>query len=703
MTDTPADKAARRSTCLDLLKDCGLSYELVDHVECPTIDTLAEALASHAKPEDSVCKNLFMSDKKKKQFLIVADMKTLTHAKVLIPKLGASQPLRFASADRLAAGLKTAQGSVSPLSILNNEQNDVTLVMDDSLKTKEYLWIHPNDCTASLRVKREDLIKLIESKGKSIVWIDLSNAEAELAEAEANKGPSPAAQKKNVPPPRIEGAEMIGITVRKNDDFAEWYSQVITKAELIDYYDVSGCYVLRPSAFFMWEQIQNYMNEYIKDDDVDNCYFPMFVTKHALEKEKDHVEGFSPEVAWVTKSGDKDLAEPIAIRPTSETIMYPTFAKWIRSHRDLPVKVNQWCPIVRWEFKQPTPFIRTREFLWQEGHTAHATKEEAQIQVRHILNLYQKVYEDLLAVPVVPGEKSTKERFAGGDATTTVEAYIPTNGRAVQGATSHFLGQNFSKMFNITFEDEKKEMNHAYQTSWGFTTRSIGVGIMTHSDDKGLMVSPKVAHIQAVIVPVLFKDSNEAVNAKCLEIQKLLKKNKIRAKADIRDNYKPGWKYNHWELKGVPLRIDVGPKDLAKEQVVIVRRDTGVKVSVPWSDLVSTVTTELDNMYNDMFARAKANMEKNILKTTSKDDIIQALKNKKLLLLPWNDSVITEEEIKNWTSQEFQKLVDAGESDSTGGMKSLCFPYDQPEMPEGTKDFWTGEPATRWCLFGKSY
>lgn len=280
----------------------------------------------------------------------------------------------------------------------------------------------------------------------------------------------------------------------------------------------------------------------------------MFVSEKSLNREKDHIEGFSPEVAWVTKAGQSDLAEPIAVRPTSETVMYPYFATWIHSHRDLPLRLNQWCNVVRWEFKHPQPFLRTREFLWQEGHTCFLTKAEADVEVLQILDLYRRVYEELLAVPVIPGKKSEKEKFAGGLYTTTVEAFIPTTGRAIQGATSHCLGQNFSKMFEIMVDSEGKSREFVWQNSWGITTRTIGVMTMVHGDDKGLVLPPRVASIQVVIVPtgITVKTSaadREMISKKTLELCAILKKGGIRCKADVRDNYTPGWKYNYWEVK----------------------------------------------------------------------------------------------------------------------------------------------------------
>uniref|UniRef100_A0A915IZZ6 glutamate--tRNA ligase n=1 Tax=Romanomermis culicivorax TaxID=13658 RepID=A0A915IZZ6_ROMCU len=347
----------------------------------------------------------------------------------------------------------------------------------------------------------------------------------------------------------------LGLEVLKEDNFSEWYSQIITKAEMIEYYDISGCYVIRPWAYALWESIQNVFDAKIKSIGVSNCYFPMFVSKAALEKEKTHISDFAPEVAWVTKSGQSDLAEPIAVRPTSETVMYPSFAKWVQSHRDLPIKINQWCNVVRWEFKHPTPFLRTREFLWQEGHTAHASKQEAVDEVHQILDFYATVYEDLLAIPVIKGRKTEKEKFAGADFTTTLEVYIPGNGRGIQACTSHHLGQNFSKMFEIVYEDpETKQKQYAYQNSWGLTTRSIGVLAMVHGDNRGLVLPPRAAKIQLIVIPcgITANTTNEQEKTLLASCQKLaidLKSSGIKADADLRDNYSPGWKYNHWELK----------------------------------------------------------------------------------------------------------------------------------------------------------
>lgn len=324
---------------------------------------------------------------------------------------------------------------------------------------------------------------------------------------------------------------------------------------MLDYYSVSGCYILKPWSYTIWESIQEWFNSKIKEMGVENAYFPMFVSSKVLEREKDHIEGFSPEVAWVTRAGQSELEEPIAIRPTSETAMYPYYAKWIKSHRDLPLKLNQWNSVVRWEFKNPQPFLRTREFLWQEGHTAHLRKQEADVEVREILDLYRRVYEELLAVPVIPGIKSEKEKFAGGLYTTTIEGFIPTTGRGIQAATSHCLGQNFSRpeMFNIVVEDPDKdgEKLFAWQNSWGLSTRTIGVMVMIHGDNQGLILPPRVAGIQVVIVPcgVSAKTNKKELYDACDDLAKRLKKAGIRAKSDLREGYTPGYKFNDWEQK----------------------------------------------------------------------------------------------------------------------------------------------------------
>ncbi|KAK9448706.1 uncharacterized protein V1518DRAFT_417979 [Limtongia smithiae] len=514
-----------------------------------------------------------------------------------------------------------------------------------------------------------------------------------------------------MPPKADSKPALISITAPKEEDFPSWYQQVLTKGEMLEYYDVSGCYIMKPGSYSVWEKIQAWFDSEIKALGVQNAYFPMFVSSRVLEKEKDHVEGFAPEVAWVTKAGTTDLEEPIAIRPTSETVMYPYYAKWIRSHRDLPLKLNQWNSVVRWEFKHPQPFIRTREFLWQEGHTAFLTREEAEEEVLKILDLYSKVYSDLLAVPVIKGRKTEKEKFAGGFFTTTTEGYIPATGRGIQGATSHCLGQNFSKMFGIVVEDPKStgDKINVWQNSWGLSTRAIGVMVMVHGDNKGLVLPPRVAQYQVVIVPcgltVKTTEEDKAnINNGVLDIEAELKKLGVRAIADTRDNYSPGWKFSDWELRGVPLRLEYGPMDFKKKQVMTVRRMDGVKASVPLSELAETIPKLLDTIHNDMFARAKKEFDTHVVRVTKWEDFVPALNSKNLVQIPWCGRMECEDEIKDKSARQDTDEVEDERAPSMGA-KSLCIPFEQPEgiVKGETKCASCGMDAIQWCMFGRSY
>uniref|UniRef100_A0A663M0V2 Bifunctional glutamate/proline--tRNA ligase n=1 Tax=Athene cunicularia TaxID=194338 RepID=A0A663M0V2_ATHCN len=499
----------------------------------------------------------------------------------------------------------------------------------------------------------------------------------------------------------------LGLEAKKEENLADWFSQVITKSEMIEYYDVSGCYVLRPWAYAIWEAIKNFFDAEIKKLGVENCYFPMFVSQAALETEKTHIADFAPEVAWVTRSGKTDLAEPIAVRPTSETVMYPAYAKWVQSHRDLPIKLNQWCNVVRWEFKHPQPFLRTREFLWQEGHTAFATYEEAAEEVMQILDLYAQVYEDLLAIPVVKGRKTEKEKFAGGDYTTTVEAFISASGRAIQGATSHHLGQNFSKMFEIVFEDPKKpgEKQFAYQNSWGITTRTIGVMTMIHGDNMGLVLPPRVASVQVVIIPCgitnsLSEEDKEALLKKCNEYRNRLLSANIRVRADLRDNYSPGWKFNHWELKGVPVRVEVGPRDMKSQQFVAVRRDTGQKLTFSEHEAEDRLKQILEEIHANLYNRASEDLNSHMVVANTMEDFQKELDSGKIVQIPFCGEIECEDWIKKTTARD-QDLEPGAPS---MGAKSLCIPF-QPlrELQCGARCVCGKNPAKFYTLFGRSY
>lgn len=540
--------------------------------------------------------------------------------------------------------------------------------------------------------------------------------------AAANPVKEPKQQKTKVANPKDKGQEkgqaasgpvIIGITVEKEKDFSDWYSQVLVKSDMLEYYDVSGCYILKPWSYSVWEKVQRWFDDEIKDLGVENASFPLFVSNKVLQKEKDHIEGFAPEVAWVTRAGKNELEEPIAIRPTSETVMYPYYAKWIRSHRDLPYRLNQWNSVVRWEFKTPQPFLRTREFLWQEGHTAFLTRKEAETEVMQILDLYYRVYTELLAIPMIKGIKTEKEKFAGGLYTSTVEGFIPTTGRGIQSATSHCLGQNFSKMFGITVEDPDHagEKLNVWQNSWGLSTRCIGVMTMVHGDNKGLVLPPRVAHTQIIVVPcgVTAKSTAEDKNKifdGVDEIVKTLKKSGIRARADLRDTYTTGYKFADWELKGVPIRVEFGPKDAEKRQVLTARRDTAEKTTVPLDGLAKSMNEMLEKIQEDMYQKAKTEYDAHVIKVTEWSKFVPALDAKNVILVPFCKTESCEDKIKENSARQVDGDEPVDERAPSMGAKSLCIPLEQPESEEETrkrKCVSCGEQAQCWTLFGRSY
>jgi len=702
------------------LQELNVAFKLYQHPEATTIDEQAQHVG-HLP--GVLTKNLLLRDKKIGTFLVTAlhDRTTDTKTLAKLLKLGGKANLRFADEETLESLLKVKRGAVSALAVLNDTENAVTFAIDKALLEQPTINLHPlrNDRTVSIPATA--ILAYVKAAGHEPVVLDFDSvpAAAPAAAAPAKKekkssgngggeedGGAAAAAKKAAA--AASGGTLLGIDVSKKDNFALWYTRVITYSEMIDYYDISGCYILRPWAYSMWESIQRWFDAEIKELGVENAYFPLFVSKAALEKEKDHVEGFAPEVAWVTKSGDTDLPEPIAVRPTSETIMYPLYKKWIRSHRDLPLCLNQWSNVVRWEFKDPTPFLRSREFLWQEGHTAHASYDESQKMVRDILDLYKQVYEDLLAVPVIQGRKTEMERFPGGHITTTVEAYIYGSGRSIQGATSHNLGQNFGKMFDIQYEDKAGGHAIPWQTSWGITTRSIGVMVMAHGDDKGLVLPPRVAPKQVVVIPIvkasLSAEKKEALQAYALRLVACLKGGKVRVHLDDRDNYTPGWKYNHWEQKGVPLRMEVGPLDLEKGTVRVVRRDDGSMEDMAEGVVVETVLQRLEQIQKDMFERCKAQRDEKLVQVTEWKDFVPALERKCIVLTPFVNETEWEEEVKRKSREE--ALAGEAEDDRTAtsvAAKTLCIPFDQPELPAGTKCFVSGKEATCWVLWGRSY
>lgn len=530
-----------------------------------------------------------------------------------------------------------------------------------------------------------------------------------------NKGEKPKSEK---PSSGAKGGNRDGMEISKSDDFGGWFSQLVTKTEMLEFYDISGCYILRPWSFSMWETIREFLDAEIKKLGVQNAYFPLFVSQKRLAAEEDHIEGFAAEVAWVTKSGVTELDEPIAVRPTSETIMYPAYAKWIRSHRDLPLKLNQWSNVVRWEFKDPTPFIRSREFLWQEGHTAFASKAEADEEVLSILELYRRVYEELLAVPVIKGRKSEKEKFAGGLYTTTVEGFIPANGRAIQAATSHSLGQNFSKLFNIEFEEDGGK-KLVWQNSWGMTTRTIGVMAMVHGDDKGLVLPPRIAPVQVVIVPILRKGLEQVVSDGAEQVAKELRDAGLRVQADSRSDKNPGWKFNYWELKGVPLRLELGPRDLDNGTVMGTRRVDGAKMTLQRDGLVAGVRDALHDIQTSTLDKARDMRDQGIVRVQTWPEFVPALDRRCMVLAAWCEVLACEEDVRKRSAAESVKRLEEGgeggedEADAnalSGAAKTLCIPFEEELVRLGVEAladdalcFACGKKAVCYALWGRSY
>jgi prolyl-tRNA synthetase len=433
----------------------------------------------------------------------------------------------------------------------------------------------------------------------------------------------------------------------KSADFSQWYLDVVLKTEMADYGPVKGCMVIRPYGYAVWEHMQADLDRRIKETGHVNAYFPLFIPRSFLEKEKEHVEGFSPEVAWVTVGGGEKLDEELAIRPTSEAMICTMYAKWVHSWRDLPILINQWCNVVRWE-KVTRPFLRTTEFLWQEGHTLHATAEEGEEETLKMLGVYRSFYEEMLAVPVVPGRKSDSEKFAGAARTYSVEALM-SDGKALQGATSHDLGQNFAVAYDIEFLDQDQQRARPWSTSWGATTRMIGALIMTHGDDSGLILPPRVAPHQLVIVPIPPRkgDVNEAVLPLAREVQKTLRGAGLRVHLDDRDTQLPGFKYADWEMRGVPLRLEIGPKDIEKQQVVLVRRDTREKEFVPLAALAARAAELLEAIQANLLSRARQFVADNTTRVATYDQFKEVMGGKRgFLVAQWCRTADCEAAIK---------------------------------------------------------
>jgi len=454
-----------------------------------------------------------------------------------------------------------------------------------------------------------------------------------------------------------KGVALVTEITPQSEDFSRWYLDVVRRAELADYTPVKGCMAIRPYGYAIWELIQQGLDKRIKATGHVNAYFPLFIPEKLLMREAEHVEGFAPQVAWVTKGGDEDLEEPLAIRPTSEVIIGTMYSKWIKSWRDLPVLINQWANVVRWE-KVTRPFLRTTEFLWQEGHTAHETEAEAHEETMRILGLYKEFVETELAIPVIDGAKSDSEKFAGAARTYSIEALMG-DGRALQAGTSHNLGQNFAKAFEIQFQGRDKALQHAWTTSWGMTTRLIGAVIMTHGDDSGLILPPRVAPYQVVIVPIQRGNWQETVLPKAREIQAQLIAQGVRVRLDDRDEYTPGWKFAEWELRGVPLRLEIGPKDIEKSQVVLVRRDLRENNKLPTSmdALSATVTSLLEEIQTALFNRALKFREEHTTRTSNYDEFKSLMEGRPgFVIAGWCGSADCEAQIKADTQATLRNI-----------------------------------------------
>ena len=458
--------------------------------------------------------------------------------------------------------------------------------------------------------------------------------------------------------------EDVGITASKKDDFSEWYTQVVLKAKLADYAPVKGLIVLRPDGYSIWESIVKTLDAKFAKRGIRNGFLPVLIPKSLLAKEKEHFTGLNPEVFWVTHSGDNEIGDKLALRPTSETLAYSLYSKWINSWRDLPLKMNFWNTALRAEIKGTKPFLRTSEFLWQEGHTVHATQEEAEKEVMAILDIYKKTVEDDLAIPVLTGKKSENEKFVGAVYTTAMESIMP-DGKALQMGTSHFLGQNFSKPFEVKYSDRNNVENFAWQTSWGVSWRLIGAMIMTHGDDKGLVLPPKVAPIQVVIIPIYYNEKDEqTVLQKTKEIQKSLQEQNIRVFVDERNELTPGYKFNDWELKGVPLRVEVGPKDIEKQKVVLVKRYNKEKQDLSFSD-ISKIQNVLDDIQKEMLAAARKILDEMIIDVSDYSQFKSAIEKGGFLRSFWCGKEQCEEKIKEETGADI-RVIPFDAVDSSG-------------------------------------
>ena len=474
-----------------------------------------------------------------------------------------------------------------------------------------------------------------------------------------------------------------GLIAKKEDNFSEWYQQLIIKSELADYTSVSGCIVFRPVAWSIWEKIRDEVDKRIKKIGVKNVYFPLFIPEKLFKKEQEHVKGFTPEVAWVTQAGNTKLNERLAIRPTSEAIFYDSYSRWIRSWRDLPLKYNQWSNVVRWEFKNPVPFFRTREFIFNEGHTVFATEKEALAEAEDIKNIYEEVVEGFMALPGIYGRKTDKEKFAGAVFSEKIHYKIP-GGRVIEGPCFHHDGQNFAKAYDIKFLNKDGKEEHVWQNTWAISTRMLGAVIAIHSDNKGLVLPPKIAPNKVVIIPVLFDKTKNIVLKEAEKIKNQLEE--FSPLLDIREDVSPGWKYNEWELKGIPIRIEIGPKDLEKKSVVAVKRNDGKKELINITNLKKQIPNMLEEIQKELYQNAEKILNSDTEKTENKKELIKMIKDKKMVIAPMCNSEKCEEKLKA----------------ETGGAKTL-FIDPKNASTKGKNCIICNETSDYWLYIGKTY
>ena len=483
-----------------------------------------------------------------------------------------------------------------------------------------------------------------------------------------------------------DSEQELGITESKEYSTGEWYAEVVQKAKLADYAPMGGFIVTRPRGYEIWERMQDYLDGWFKETGVQNAYFPLFIPESYLEREKDIVEGFDPEVAWVTHGGHEELEERLAVRPTSESIIAPYMAQWIRSHRDLPMRVNQWCSVVRWEATETKPFFRTKEFLWQEGHTAHRGEEGAWEETMRRLEQYKRLYEDVLAIPPLSGRKPEHDKFPGAHTTTTVEALMP-DGKSVQGGTSHYLGTSFGEAFDIIYVDESEDEQTAHTTSWGLSWRALGALIMTHSDDQGLVLPPTLAPEQVVVVPIWQEENKEEVIEYAAGIEEALAEAGVRVHLDDRENRNPGFKYNEWELQGVPLRIEIGPNEVDEETATLIHRPDGESETVDRDGIDETVDEHLETIFAKLYASAEETLEGAIREAESREEILGTIgQHGGYVKCGWCGDEDCEEPIKDAIAAEIVMVPLARDEEPIHDECAIC-----------------GEKAKETAYFAKTY